>query len=388
MISAAPSIDRTAEVGLRIRRMRQVKGLSQGELAAQAGISAGLMSHIEQGRSVCPQDALNRAARALGCGPAFLTGISTRTPPTRPWLRAYADAPQKELDRQLGEATNVIDVVDALRLRRVPVNLPVFDGDLADAQAIEDFALHVRAIADVEDLAVIGHMTRTAERLGCIVLPMKGELGRHMGMSTRFGEVPVISVSRPSEVPEWHVPGDRQRLTVAHELGHLTLHASVAMPNSPEAAREVERQAFRFGAAFLAPAEAMYEELEELGGRVTLKTLAEIKSRWGVAIKMLIGRFRDMGVIGEDQARSLYKQISARGWNKGEPVHVGNEDAIWLGEALVEWAGGRDLDAAVEMAGHTTQLDSESFKRWLDWSPTKPAHDLGARVISFPSRRR
>lgn len=367
---AGAQIVTTADVGLRIRRMRLIKGLDQGGLAERAGISTGMMSHIENGRHPCPPEALERMARALDCGPGFLTDVRTRMAPSRPWLRAYADAPQKALDRHLGEATNVADVVDALKLRRVPVTLPVFDGDLADGRAIEDFAAEVRAVADVSEGAVIGHVIRLAERLGCVVLPMTSELGRHMGLSTRLGTLPVICVSRPSDLPDIHVPGDRQRLTVAHELGHLALHAGVAVPNTPEGAREIERQAFRFGAALLAPADAMYEELEEMGGRVTLKALSAIKARWGVAVKMLVGRFRDMSVISDEQARSLYKQISARGWNKGEPVYVGNEEAIWLRQALGELGAGGDLDAAVHLASQRAQLDESHFHRWIDWSPT------------------
>lgn len=376
------AIDATADAGLRIRRLRSIKRISQGELAEAVGISTGLMSHIEKGRHVCPPDALSRIARTLDCGPGFLTRIRTQISPTRPWLRAYADAPQKELDRQVGEASNVVDVIDALNLRRVPVTLPVFDGDPADSEAIEDFAADVRAQADIDDGAVIGHMIRLAERLGCVVLPMSGELGRHMGLSTRFGSLPVICVSRPSEEAEWHVPGDRQRLTVAHELGHLALHAGVRVPRSPEGTREIERQAFRFGAALLAPADAMYEELEAIGGRVTLKALAEVKSRWGVAIKMLVGRYRDMGVISDEQARSLYKQISARGWTKDEPIRVGNEDAVWLRKSLSEFGVARDLDAGIEAASQATELDRSHFDRWIDWSPTRRSeNDSHAKVI-------
>jgi Zn-dependent peptidase ImmA (M78 family)/DNA-binding Xre family transcriptional regulator len=380
--TAQAPIDVTAEVGLRIRRMRHIKALGQGDLAGLAGISTGMMSHIENGRHSCPPEALSRIARALDCGPGFFTEITTRAVPTRPWLRAYADAPQKALERHLGEATNVADVIDTLKLRRVPVTLPVFDGDPADAEAIEDFAADVRAIAEIDERAVIGHMIRVAERLGCVVLPMAGELGRHMGLSTRFGSLPVICASRPSEVPEWHVPGDRQRMTVAHELGHLALHAGVAVPDRPEGVREIERQAFRFGAAFLAPADAMYEELEAIGGRVTLKALSTIKARWGIAIKMLVGRFRDMSVISDEQARSLYKQISARGWNKAEPVHVGNEEAIWLRQSLAELTPSGTVDAAIDVASQRTHLDRSHFNRWVDWSPTKPAGgEQEAKVI-------
>ena len=384
--NAAP-IDVTAEIGRRIRRMRSVQELAQSDLAQKAGLSTGMMSHIEQGRSTCPPEALGRIAKALDCAPEYLNATAWRVSPTRPWLRAYADAPQKVLDRQLSDATNAAEVIDSLGLRRVPVTLPVFSGDLDDPQDIEDFAGHVRAVADIAEGAVVGNMIRFAERLGCVVLPMAGELGRHLGMSTRFDSLPVICVSRPSEVPDWHVPGDRQRMTVAHEVAHLVLHAGVAVPNRPEGAREIERQAFRFGAALLTPADAMYEEIEAIGGRVTLRALAEIKTRWGVAIKMLVGRFRDMGVISEDHARSLYKQISARGWNKGEPVQVDNEEAIWLPRSLEETAESGSLDQAVARASERTGLGASHFQRWLDWTPTKgeePARE--ARVI--PMRRR
>ena len=43
--------------------------------------------------------------------------------------------------------------------------------------------------------------------------------------------------------------GDRHRLNVAHELGHLTLNPSEDV--------DEEKAAFRFGAAFLAPRRAV-----------------------------------------------------------------------------------------------------------------------------------
>ncbi|WP_224278703.1 helix-turn-helix domain-containing protein [Nocardioides lacusdianchii] len=366
------SFDRTAEIGRRIRRMRIVNGFDQADLAVRAGISAGLMSHIETGRSSCPPEPLDLISRALRCRPEFFTEMSTTMEAAPPLLRAYADAPKKELDRHLGEATTVVDVIRHLRLRRIPNRLPVFDGDLENSEAIEEFAAHVRVVADLEPAAVVGNATRLAERLGCVVLPMTGELGRHLGLSTHFGDINVICVGRPSRVPQWHVPGDRQRLTVTHELAHLVLHAGTSVPDGPRAAREVERQAFRFGAALLTPAEVMIEELDSNRGRVTLKLLAEIKSRWGVSIKMLVGRFRDLGVIDEDQARSLYKQISARGWTRQEPVEVPNETAIWLRSSLAETASG-DVAAAVAQAANDTYLDASYFEDWIDWEPSTPA---------------
>lgn len=379
------SFDRTAEIGRRIRRMRIINGLDQAELATRAGISAGLMSHIETGRSSCPSEALDLIARALRCRPEFFTELVTDMEASPPLLRAYADAPKKELDRHLGEATTVVDAIRQLRLRRIPNRLPVFDGDLEDSEAIEEFATHVRIVADVEPGAVVGNATRLAERLGCVVLPMTGELGRHLGLSTHFGDINVICVSRPSVVPQWHVPGDRQRLTVAHELAHLVLHVGISVPDGPRAAREVERQAFRFGAALLTPAEAMIDELDSNRGRVTLTLLSEIKSRWGVSVKMLVGRYRDLGVIDEDQARSLYKQISARGWTRQEPVEVPNEKAIWLRSSLAEIEP-TDLSSAIAEAGLRTHLDTSYFYDWINWDPSTPPPDQAEDAKVIPLR--
>jgi Zn-dependent peptidase ImmA (M78 family) len=76
----------------------------------------------------------------------------------------------------------------------------------------------------------------------------------------------------------------------------------------------------------------LIETLHQFGGRVTLRTLAEVKAVWGIAIKALVGRFEALGEIDADHARSLYKQISARRWSKNEPVDVPTESAQWFGE--------------------------------------------------------
>jgi Zn-dependent peptidase ImmA (M78 family) len=52
--------------------------------------------------------------------------------------------------------------------------------------------------------------------------------------------------------------------------------------------------------------------------------------KWGVFIKMLVARLRQLGRIEQAHATSLYKQISKRGWNKTEPVPVSNETLVWF----------------------------------------------------------
>lgn len=372
------------ETGHRVRRLRVASGLGQVEFADRVGIANGSVSKLENGRMQVSAELAEAIALVLDCSPRFLVAPAHGLPPSRPWLRAYADASKRAVDRHMAECAIATEVVAGLGLATIPDTVPVFDGDLADDDSIEQFASEVRAAANLEEGDVVGNAIRAAERLGCFVVPMRQELGRHLGMSMRGDLAPMICVSRPSGDPDRQVPGDRQRFTVAHEIGHLALHSGLGPPRSAEEASRIEKQAHLFAGAFLAPGEAMLEELSNHGGRVTLRTLASIKERWGIAIKALVMRFRGLGVIDGEQARSLYKQISARGWNKAEPVPVGNEDAIWLSRAISKKMGPTPdpLGAAALEVG----IGRDYLSRWTDWSPTGP--DESADVIALKPRVR
>lgn len=373
----------TNEVGERIRRLRLANGLGQVEFAGRIGVGSGSVSMLENGRMTLHDELLQSLAKELRCSPAFITRRAPTALITQPLLRAYADAPKRTVDRQLADASLVVEVATALGLRTLPDTLPTFHGDLADEHDIEQFALDVRAAASLEDGDVVGNAIRAAERLGCVVLPMSEELGRHLGMSMRIDATPVLCVSRACEDPgAGQIPGDRQRWTTAHELGHLAMHSHLAPPQTAQEAALFEKQAHAFAGAFLAPGDAMLEELASCGGRVTLQTLASIKSRWGIAIKALVTRFRTLGVIDADHARSLFKQISARGWNKGEPVPVGPEAAVWFSRAIDKRFS--DMPRPLETASSHVGLDIAHLQRWTDWT----AQQTAGEVVQMAGRSR
>lgn len=377
-----------ALVGQRIRRLRHVAGLGQDEFAKRVGVASGSVSKLENGRMPISDDLLSTIGEVLGCTRRFLTSTVNLEPTSRPWLRAYADAPKRTVDQVVDDCTTAMEAIVGLQLKLLPDTLPHFTGDLMDQSAIEDFAMDVRIAAGFGEGDVVGNSIRAAERLGCVVLPMTDEVGRHLGLSVRANKTGVICLGRWTADKE-PVPGDRQRWTVAHELGHLALHLTQSAPTTAEEASQIEKQAHAFAGAFLAPGDAMLEELGRLGGRVTLQTLARIKERWGVSIKALVTRFRNLGVIDADHARSLFKQISARGWNKSEPVQVGNEQAIWFTRAIeTAMRGTADpITAAADRVG----LDRGHLHRWTDWTPPQLADvitpDFGERAATTRTAR-
>lgn len=373
-----------AETGNRIQRLRAANGMSQAQLAKAATLPTGAVSMVEHGRQGLDDEALARVAGALGCTIGYLTRSRTQPTSTRPWLRAYADASKKAVDRYIADTEMAIDAFQALRLKAIPETMPYFDDDGNDEEAIEEFAGEVRHAAGLADGDVVGNCIRSVERLGVVVLPMHDELGRHMGLSQRVDAIPVIRVSKPHLADDGTVgpSGDRQRFTVAHELGHLTVHATTPPPATAEQARVLEQQAHRFAGAFLAPGDPLLTDLERLGDRVTLTTLAELKKIWGVSIKMLVVRLGQLGRIDDQHARSLYKQISARRWNKIEPVPVGHEHAIWLTKALTR--AGHDSATAAAVLG----LAPRYLQNWQAWDLESPhILDLPAGVVPILKKR-
>ena len=146
-------------------------------------------------------------------------------------------------------------------------------------------------------------------------------------------------------------------------------------------ATHLERQAHRFASAFLVPRDAFDDTLTQLGGRITLRTLAEAKAVWGVAIKSLVGRCQAMDLIGPDQARSLDKQISSREWTKQEPVEVPLESAQWFGRVLTKEGQSRELAGSGRKARRRSGGQCPRFALlFADWDPPQ----VGASSSSSP----
>ncbi|HEY7873919.1 MAG TPA: XRE family transcriptional regulator [Actinomycetota bacterium] len=364
------------EVRERVKRLRLVRGWDQTKLGELADIPQPKISQIELGKLLPSDEQISGLAKAFGYSPDFLTAELRLMPTTRPWLRANADASKREADQRTAATTLAAEYVRCLGLKPLPDLIPEFHGSLADDDAIEELAGEARENAQIEQGEVVGNAIRAAERLGCVVLPLESELGKHWGMSVRADELPIVNVAKSSAVP-----GDRQRWTVAHELGHLALHGNSPPPRDADEARRMEQQAHRFAAGFLIPADALIEMID--GRDVTLGVLAEVKSTWGVAIKALVHRCQSLGIIEPDHARSLYKQISSRKWTKKEPLRVPNESAQWFERTLTRKAQADDLPTACKRLASEVGGNAVDLLSFADWS-----EGPDAEVVSLAGRRR
>ncbi len=106
------------------------------------------------------------------------------------------------------------------------------------------------------------------------------------------------------------ITGDRLRLTLAHEMGHVLMHD---YPHD-----EIEDQANEFAAEFLMPRRQIKASLYNL----TLAKLAQLKKIWKVSMAALIQRGHQLKTITDNQRRYLFMALSKRGNRLREPIET------------------------------------------------------------------
>src|SRR5690606_11406451 len=134
------------------------------------------------------------------------------------------------------------------------------------------------------------------------------------------GGQPIIFVNKNKS-------GDRQRLTIAHELGHIIMH----LYTIPTFGRDEEAEAFRFASEFLMP---LHEVKHRFNGRVKLETLAELKAIWKISMQAILKRLQTVGIVAYNQARYLWSQFNTYGIRRQEPVPIPQETPALINEMI------------------------------------------------------
>jgi Zn-dependent peptidase ImmA (M78 family)/transcriptional regulator with XRE-family HTH domain len=289
-------------VGLR----RRMLGLSQENLEEVTGLSQATISKIEQGLKEPSVEQIERLASSMNCLRSFFFQAEREYGPpisAHPMYRKKAAVGQRVLDRVIAELSVRLGHTRVL-LQSVDFNpelpLPQYDadeyaGDIAEVAAMVRRAWYmprgpIRSLIDF------------VERAGILVVQSDMEAARIDGASYQVaGMPPVIFLNR-------NMPADRQRFTLAHELGHIVLH------RFPSA--EMETQANEFASALLMPREDIGVELKDL----TLAKAASLKPLWRVSMGALIMRASTLGKIDAGAAAYLWRQMAIRGYRTREPA--------------------------------------------------------------------
>ncbi len=241
---------------------------------------------------------------------------------TQDWLDRYLT-----IERILGEEQHLdLPGQDDCRIRS--------PNDIEDlVQKIRrDWSLGLEPIKNVIDL-----LEQHGIKVGVVAASEKFD-----ALTLWYNEHPIIVVNK-------NMTGDRQRFSLAHELGHLLLKIepefktaigmdsrltpgkktvqdsgvwSVAEeePQSEEIPEDIwEVAANRFAAAFLVPCDTVVNELGSKRTRFEFRELRLLKLKYGLSMAAWIYRAKDCGIINEDATARHFMELNARGWRKREP---------------------------------------------------------------------
>lgn len=352
-------------IGERIKQARKAAGLSLRALADRAGVTAMAISKYEAGKSIPSSRVLLDLSKALGVRTEyFFRPVKIELQEVK--HRKHSHLPKKALEQIEGDVKEQLERFIELEelLPNGPVKAFTLPDNLAapitDLDQIEAVARQLRQFWDL-GVDPIPVLTDMLEERGIKVFQSQAINDRFDGLAATVDGVPVVVVGRG-----W--PGDRQRFTLAHELGHLVLHGRLAQGIDEEAA------ANRFAGAFLAPADEVRKELGEKRSWLEPGELAVLKKSYGLSMQGWMHRAKELGILPESHYVAMRKYFNSRGWNKTEPGEQYPPEQPQLFDQLVYRALGQELISESKAAELLRMPVSEFQKKRNNPSARPAAH--------------
>jgi len=368
----------------RLMQARLCRGITQMALGAMVGRSASTISKWEKGNQQPEADAHAQLALCLGLPAAWFLKPVPFCGDGVTFFRSNASVTKEAQLIALIRLKwlNEISLVMQRWIDWPAINLPVISK--SDHRTISDEEIERAALQTRErwklGLGPISDLILAMENAGIICTREELGFARMDGASRWFetDQRPYVFLAADK------ANGVRSRFDAAHELAHLILHGSVDGPEFFKRHPELERQAHLFASAFLLPAESFAAEIV----RPSLDTFVALKSRWKVSIGAMIMRCRQLGIVGDDYATRLWKNYSARGWRKGEPLddQVPFEPVRLLTRAvhLVVSEGGVTKETVLSAIG-LSATDTESLCGLTEGYFSQQPHAASVHQLRFKS---
>ena len=332
----------------RLDLARRRRALTQTELAERVGIDRRTLFGYEAGEWLPSDHVLDRLATELDFHPAFFLGEDLDEPrPDTASFRAMTKLRARMRDAALAQGALGLMLGRWIeqRFNLPPVDLP----DLSREPTPEAAASALRNMWGWGERP-IKNVVHLLESKGVRVFSMDVESREVDAFSLWHGETPLIILNQ-------YKSAEHARFDACHELAHLVLHRH----GSPQgAARIYEREAHEFASAFLMPRGSVLANAPRFP---TVPGLVKLKRKWGVSVAALAHRLHQVGILSEWQYRTLYVEISKRGYRTTEPEPMERETSQILTKvfAALRADGVAKTATAQELGLSTRELDRLMF---------------------------
>jgi Zn-dependent peptidase ImmA (M78 family)/DNA-binding XRE family transcriptional regulator len=198
---------------------------------------------------------------------------------------------------------NMETLITTMRLSEP--KLPVLD--VIKYHTPQECAKQLRKLWKIEK-GTIENLSDVLEHNKIILLSLDFNTERVDGRSTiALDKYPIIVTNRS-------LLGDRQRFTLAYELGHLIMH----LRTEPKFDRDLSHEANVFAAELLMPEKEIKNDLHDL----SLAKLSDLKRKWKVSMQALLYRASDLECITDNQKNYILKQFNAYNIRRREPKEL------------------------------------------------------------------
>ena len=357
--------------GERIKQVRELIGYNQTELAQKLEVTQAAIALMESGRIMPTDNILNQLSFLTGFPVSFFKQEPIIDVPLGSLLfRGKRSVTVRERNQLYRYAQTLCELTNSLfrHIKPIPVKIP----KLPNEEPSEAAKL-TRSLLGLSPDKPIEHLTSTIEKAGAVILsiPQSSEID---AFSFWIGSTPVIAIT-----DGWS--GERIRLSLAHELGHLVLHGAGYYNNHSD----LESDAFSFAGEFMVPESSLREELNP---PIKLSDYGILKARWGVSIQHLILRSERLNIITKRQYKYLFQQVGKNGWRKKEPIEIPIEKPRLLRQ-LAEMIYGIPVNVkTVAFDNHIAhQIVEDTLYRYLGKSERGEVGNKRGQVFSFPSSK-
>ena len=303
----------------RLRWARERLMLARTDLASVTGVSVSALTSYEKGSSNPDVRDIEVLAAELGVHPEFFyLHDMEEVPESVVSFRRASKTSKRQQCAARGAAQMAVELFGVIEsaFKLPDLQVPEID-DATPEQAAEE----VRAQWHLADRPIADMMS---------LLESKGV--RILSLDHRCKDVDAFCFSRDG-VSYIFVStvktAERQRFDLAHELGHLVLHAGV--PADSANSKERERQADSFASAFLMPASRIYTQ--SMNG-APVERILKAKKYWQVSAMAMARRLHDLKLLSDWQYRSVVIELSQRGYRSAEPDGIQREQSQLLRKVL------------------------------------------------------
>ena len=278
-----------------LRRLRDEKCLTQGQVAEKAGISRVAYRNIETGAAEPRDGTLTNLATALDVGiPDLMVEVRH--------LRAVRFRQKKMTSREQLlvkvsrwlEAYHELEVLLGQEKRFVFANAKVA-GQAVGAERLKKLAEAARRSAGLAPKDAIRDVCELLEDNGIKVYPLSIANDGFFGLSVAKGDggpAVVVNVWERISVERWI-------FTAAHELCHLLLHIDAYDVDVHKEKKAEEKEADVFAAYFLMPPEVFEEAWHETRGLSFVDRVLKVKRLFRVSYRTVLHRVQDTTPLGK-----------------------------------------------------------------------------------------